>query len=468
VADRLRGTGARDPVVAERSVAVLPFENLSLDPESRWFSDGMTEEVIARLARVPDLRVISRTSIMRYRDTDLGVDMIGRELGVATILEGSVRRDGDRVRISARLVDTRSTRSLWAESWDRALGDVFAIQSDLADRIAHSLGIALAGGDPRATPDLEAYDLYLRGRFFWNQRTGAGLGRAIELFEEALARDPTFAMAHAGLADAWVVMPYHTPTPAPPALEAALQAADRALDLNPDLGEAHAARAFALTGRWEWDAAEPEFRRALELSPGYATAHQWLALLLLARGDTANALAAIRRAHELDPLSRVIGYELGLVLFVTGRNDEALVTFDRVIELDPGFPTAHLHRAWVLDHVGRHEEAVEALERWNALLPAVAFSAGALQAALVDGGPAAAHRFLADLPPDVPVPTLDRAGWSLRAGRVDDAFAWLNRGLEAHETWFFLLGNSPATEPIREDPRFRELLRAMDLAPDTP
>jgi TolB-like protein len=336
---------------------------------SRVSDLGMTEEVIARLARIPDLKVISRTSVMRYRDTDLTPAEIGRELGVASLLEGSVQREGDRLRISARLVDTRTTRTRWAESYDRALDDVFAIQTDLADRIAASLGLALAGVDPRSvaaqkppTADLEAYELYLRGRFFWNQRSPAGLARAIELFQGAVARDGTFYLAHAGLADAWVVMPYHTDAPALESLERALAAADRALSLAPDLGEAHAARAFALTGRWEWDAAETEFRRALELSPGYATGHQWHAVLLVARGRPGEALNAIRRAFALDPLSRIINYELALILLLGGATEEALARFDATLELDPGFAPAHLHRGWALEDLGRHDDMVEAVE----------------------------------------------------------------------------------------------------------
>lgn len=470
VAGQLVPAELRGPVLEEGSVAVLPFENLSADEGNRYFSDGMTEEVIARLARVPDLKVISRTSAMRYRDTELGPGEIGRELGVAALLEGSVQREANRVRISARLVDTRTTRTLWAETYDRALDDIFAIQSDLADRIAASLGLALAGVYPGAvaaaeppTADLEAYELYLRGRFFWNQRSAAGLARAIELFQDAVARDDNFQMAHAGLADAWVVMPYHTDAPALESLDRALAAADRALSLDPDMGEAHAARAFALTGRWEWDAAEAEFGRALALSPGYATGHQWHAVLLVALGRTEEALAAIRRAFALDPLSRVISYELGLILFVDGAREEALDRFDQTLELDPGFAQAHLHRAWVLEDMGRHSDMVDAVERWSAVLPEPAFEAEALRQAFLHGGATGAFDFLAGLPAHLPISAVDRARWCLRLDRVDEAFEWLRRGLEARDAWFIMLKTSPAILAVQDDPRFHELLRAMNL-----
>jgi adenylate cyclase len=470
VASRITDADQPPVVLEDGSVAVLPFENLSGEEANRYFSDGMTEEVIARLARIPDLKVISRTSAMRYRGTELGPGEIGRELGVASILEGSVQRDGDRLRISARLVDTRSTRTLWAESYDRAMEDIFAIQTDLAERIASSLGLALAGIDPATvvgpelpTGDLVAYDLYLRGRFFWNQRSPEGLARSIELFEEAIARDAAFYMAHAGLADSWVVMPYHTGGSAGESLDRALAAAERALALKPDLGEAHAARAFALTGMWQWDASETEFRRALELSPGYATGHEWYAVLLMARGRTKEGLEAIRRAFALDPLSRVISYVFGLILLVSGEPDEALDRFDRALELDPAFPLAHLHRSWALEELGRKEEMVEALERWSVLFAEPPFEPGALRQAFARGGTPGAFEFLADLPAGIPASALDRARWSLRLGRTDEALEWLERGRDERDVWFIVVNVSPAMRPLRDEPRFRNLLRAMNL-----
>lgn len=469
VADRILPEGS-SVVLEDGSVAVLPFENLSGEEANRYFSDGMTDEIIARLARIPGLKVISRTSAMRYRDTRLGPGEIGRELRVAALLEGSVQPQGNRLRISARLVDTETTRTLWAESYDRSFEDVFAIQTDLAERIAASLGMALVGLDPTGvaerelpTVDLEAYDLYLRGRYFWNQRSPEGLARSIELFQEALDRDPGFQLAHAGLADAWAVLPYHTGGAARESLDRALEAADRALALDPELGEAHAARAFALTGLWKWEASEAEFRRALALSPGYATGHEWHAVLLLTRGRTSEALEAIRRASALDPLSRVISYVHGLVLFVSGAPDEALSHFDRALELDPGFPLARLHRGWVLEELDRHPEMVESIERWNALIPDGAFEPGALSRAHQAGGPDEAYRFLADLPVDAPVSALDRARWSLKVGRPDEALDWLERGFEERDVWFSLMSVAPSMEPLRAHDRFGGLLSSMNL-----
>jgi tetratricopeptide (TPR) repeat protein len=308
-----------------------------------------------------------------------------------------------------------------------------------------------------------AYDLYLRGRFFWSQRSPEGLARSIALFEEAIARDPDFYMAHAGLADSWVVMPYHTGGAARESLDRALAAAERALALRPDLGEAHAARAFALTGKWQWDASETEFRRALDLSPGYATGHEWHAVLLMAQGRTEEGLEAIRRAFALDPLSRVISYVFGLILLVSGEPVEALDRFDRALELDPAFPLAHLHRSWVLEELGREEEMVDALERWSVLFPEPPFAPGALRQAFGRDGTPGAFEFLADLPAGIPASALDRARWSLRLGRTGEALEWLERGLEERDVWFIIVNVSPAIDPLRGEQRFTELLSAMNL-----
>jgi tetratricopeptide (TPR) repeat protein len=218
-----------------------------------------------------------------------------------------------------------------------------------------------------------------------------------------------------------------------------------------------------LTGKWQWDAAEAEFQRALELSPGYATGHEWHAVLLVARGHTDEALGAIRRAFALDPLSRVISYVYGLILLVSGEPAEALARMDRALELDPRFPLAHLHRGWVLEELGRHEEMVEALERWSALLPGPPFAPGALRLAFEQGGTAGAYAFLADLPPDAPASALDRARWSLRLDRLGEALDWLERGLEERDVWFNIVNASPTLRPLRDEPRFRDLLRAMAL-----
>lgn len=453
----------------EDSVAVLPFEALTGGSEDGYFADGMTDEVIARLAGVPGLRVISRTSAMRYRDRPWTLDEVGRELDVALVLQGSVRRQGDRVRVTAQLLETRTARTRWAETYDRPLEDVFAIQSELANRIGESLGAITRtqdGVQRRAeapTTDLNAYELYLAGRYFWNQRSPESLDRAIQLFREAVRLDPGFHLAHAALADAFVVLPYHSDVPAVEATEQARAAAMEALALEPELGEAHAALAFVNMGMREWSEAERGFERALALSPGYATAHQWHAALLMALGRVGEALDAIQRARSLDPLSLMINDELGLVLHAAGRSEESLARFRHTIELDSTFAPAHLHTAWVLEYRQRDKEAVEALERWAELLPNPPFQPGALRAAYAAGGPERVYTLLADLHPDARVSAVDRARWNLRLGRTDEAFRWLNRGLDNADPWISFLKVLPFTHLLHTDPRFDRLLARLQL-----
>ena len=471
MADRLAPPKGAALEVEEGSVAVLPFEPLGAEDDDRYFSDGMTDEVIARLARIPDLKVISRTSTMRYRDTDKGPREIGRELGVATLLESSLRREADRIRISARLLDARTERTLWAETFDRELEDVLALQSELAERIAESLGRAMGGVEALAsaehTPavgDVAAYELYLRGRFFWNRRDPEGLDRAVALLEDAVAMDPGFARAHAALADAFVVLPYHTDAATVASHERAREAAERALDLEPTLGEAHAALAFVHTTLWEWARAEEEFLRALELAPGYATGHQWYAAFLVAEGRIPEGLAAIRHARSMDPLSLMINDELGLILYVAGEMEAALEQFESTAELEPGFPPVHLHRAWVLENVERYDGMVEALETWNGLLPVPAFPPGSLRRAYEAGEEETAFMFLAELPDDAPVSPIDRARWNTWLGRTNEAFRWLERAFEVRDPWLTYIRAWPFTQPLRNDPRFSELLQRMNLA----
>lgn len=465
-----RPGGPADP----GSVAVLPFDNLGNDPETEYFSDGMTDEVIAQLTRVPGIKVISRTSVMRYKGSTEEPRRIGEELAVAALVEGGVQRFGDRLRVSAHLLEAHTGRQLWAETYDRELSDVFDIQTDLARRIASSLGRALGGGaapmdDPLAsaappTADLEAYELYLRGRYQWNRRSEEGLSRAVELLERATARDPEFALAHAGLADVWGVLPYHTGAASLEASERAREHAERALALDPSLGAAHAALGFALMSQWRWPDAEEAFQVALALSPGYATAHQWHGLLLLALARMDDAQAATRRAHALDPLSLIINHQLGLVLYQAGHPEEALTYFERTRELEPRHALAYLHASWALDDLERMDELVETLELWSASLARPPFEPGALGSAFAEGGRSAAFAFLADLPEGTALSPTDRARWLAEIGRIDQAFEQLEVAFRQRDVWLSFLVSWPFPEEMRSDPRFGALAERMGLS----
>jgi TolB-like protein len=460
-------SSARDGAAAAPpgSIVVLPFANLA-DADDEYFSDGITEDILGQLARIDGLRVISRTSATRYRDARIPLRTIAAELGVATVLEGSVRRSGDRVRVSVQLIDAATDSPLWSETYDRELADIFDIQAEIARRVAAALRTRLAVREgtqavPAAPPttDLEAYQLYLRGRYFWNRRTEDGLGRAIEYFEQALRRDPGFALAHAGVADALVVLPFYGVADRGSTHDAALAAAQRALVLDPDLGEAHAALGYVHFWRRQWQLADEHFQRARVLSPGYATALQWHAFLYAYRGRFDEAVTTARRALELDPLSVIINWNLGYFLLYTGGLDEALAQYALTLELEPGLALAHeqilrVHEqrgdlaAWLAEH-----ERFAAVSRdGDAAAPA------ALTAAAEAGGWDAVLRMMLHSAPGAQ--PLRRAEWHVRLGEVDAALALLE-GEAA-------LGGpvdvySPAFHRMREHPRFRRLRERLDL-----
>jgi TolB-like protein len=335
---------------AVKSIAVLPFANLSAEPESEYFSDGITFDIINNLAKISDLKVISRTSIMRYKTTDKPLRRIGEELGVAAIVEGEVQRVGDRVRIGAQLVDARTDEHLWAEQYDRELLDVFAIQSDVAHRVADALKATLTAAEKerierRPTDDSEAYNLYLKGRYFFDRR-GEGLLKGLEYFQQALEIDPDYALAHAGVADCYALLGFYGNLPAGEAWPRAKAAALRALEIDEGLAEAHCSLGFAgLYHDWDPLAAEKHLQRAIEVNPGYAPAHYWYACVFTALGRSEDALSKNRRALEVDPLSIFANAHYGWIMVTAARQYErGREQLKRTLELDPNLAVAH----WLL------------------------------------------------------------------------------------------------------------------------
>jgi TolB-like protein len=458
---------ASDPVAgsaphASGSVAVLPFDNFAVEDED-YFSDGITEDIIAQLTRVPDLTVISRTSAMRYRNTELSVRQIGAELGVGAILEGSVRRADGRVRIVAQLIDVATDAHLWAETYDREVADIFAVQSEVAREIASALGRTLvaptAGGQEHARTDPETYELYLRARHLWNQRRPAALRSAIQYFEEAIARDPNFALAHAGLADVYVVRPFADPTvPALPSAESAMAAARRALELDPTLGEAYAALGHASLVAWSFEDADEYFARALELTPGSATAHHWAGGYRAALGQTEEGLELLRRALELDPFSPRIHQDLASLL---GEADEAIRVLERGAELDPGYAVYYLVAWQVYAGAGEEDRALEALLRAHALAPASGLSADAVRAAFRDAELVGAVRLVLERAPATFNSNINRATAEFYLGDTEAAIQSLERMVDGHDAfsaWIFMWA-----EALEDDPRFQALVRRVGV-----
>jgi serine/threonine protein kinase/tetratricopeptide (TPR) repeat protein len=349
------------------SVAVLPFVNLSGDPEQEYFCDGMAEEIINALTQVEPIRVVARTSAFSFRGKEVDVRDIGRKLNVQALLEGSVRKAGNRVRITAQLINVGDGYHLWSERFDRDLADVFAIQDEISLAIVDRLKVKLLGDRKekmlrRYTQNLEAYDLYLKGRYHWNRRTPDALNKAMAHFEQVVRKDPDYALVYAGLADCYSMLAQvrvFTPKEAFPKAKAL---AKKALEIDETLAEAHTALAFALfCFDWDWAGAEREFRRAIELNPNYATARQWFAMALAKLRRTREAIQEILKALELDPLSLIINTSAGFVYFYSGREDKAVEQAEKILDMDPTFLGAHTILALVNKRRGKRKEGLEGI-----------------------------------------------------------------------------------------------------------
>lgn len=365
----IRGRLSRKRSPGIHALAVLPLENMSQDPDQEYFADGMTEALTTNLARISSLRVVSRTSAMQYKGVHKPLAQIARELGVDAVVEGSVVRSGQRVRISAQLIKADDDEHLWAEMYERDLDDVLHLQALVAQAIADQIRVHLtpeekmklaAAGDI----DAESYELYLRGRFYWNKRDPEGLKKSKELFEQAIARNPNFALPYVGLADTYLVMLESFPIPSTEALSKSRAASLQALKLDDNLAEAHASLAFVhFLLDWDWASAETEFRRAIALNPGYATAHHWYSMYLSAMGRCDEAITEFRRAQQSDPLSMIIRIDGAADLYWCHQLDPAIEEVRRVLEMSPDYQKAHLYLAGMYAHKGLYQESMTAYRR---------------------------------------------------------------------------------------------------------
>ena len=327
------------------SVAVLPLQNLSGDPSKEYLADGLTEELLTDLAQVRSLRVISRTSIMTYKGTTKRLPEIARELNVDAVVEGSVMRSGNRIQVTAQLIEARTDTHLWAQTYEGDVSDLLALQNQVAQTIVQQVGAKLTPEEEGRLKTVhltrpEAHEAYLLGRYYWNKRTTEGFARAHDSFQEATKRDPQYAPPYAGLADCYVLLAEYTLRPSAEVIPKARDAAVKALELDPMLAEAHASLGAAKVDGFDWKGGELELRRAIELNPSYATAHQWYAELLSQEGRSGEAIAEINRAQELDPLSLVVNTIEGRILLFAGLTDQAIDQLRKTLELDPGFTLA--------------------------------------------------------------------------------------------------------------------------------
>jgi len=365
--------GNHGAIAAQKSIAVLPFENLSADPGNAYFAEGIQDEILTRLSKIADLKVISRTSTQHYKSAPENLPEIAKQLGVANVLEGSVQKSGDAVRVTVQLIRALSDSHLWAETYDRKLIDTFGVESDVAQKIASSLEAKLTGSEQRAiaarpTENTEAYQLYLKGRFFWNKRTGQDLKVALDYFQKAVGADPNYAAAYAGIGDTCMLIPLFsagTPKEYFPKAEAA---ARHAIELDETTAEGHAALANLLFLEMNFTESEKEFRRAIELNPNYASAHHWFGNSLLASlGRFDEAIAEGKRSIELDPLSLINNADLGSTLMVARRYDEAIAQLQRTLALDANFYYAHWNLGEVLYYKGDLAGCIRECEKARSL-----------------------------------------------------------------------------------------------------
>jgi len=465
--------GRAAPAIA--SLAVLPLRNLSGDPEQEFFADGMTEALIARLAQIGALRVISHTSASVYKGVRKPLPAIARELSVDAIVEGSVMRAGDRVRISAQLVEAASDRHLWSNTYDRPLGDILDLHSEVSRAIVEELRAHLTPNERLRLSGTRpvhpaAYEAYLRGRFFWNKRSPVGLAKGSACFQESIDADPLYAPAWSGLADCHNLLGAFRWKPSREAFPLAHAAAARALELDPELAEGHTSLGFVLQYfDWDWARADAAYRRAIAINPGYATARQWYADYLTGLARLDDAFAEVERAVELDPLSPVVGTSHGDTFYYARRYDEAIARYRRALELDPAYRWARLNIGRTLQEMGRHDEAIRTYEEAHRdagmsleISPILAYAWAAA------GERARAQAML----PGIlewwragHVSPYSVANIHVALGDRDQAFVWLERAFEDRDRMMTSLRVHPRLDSIRDDPRFASLLARMNLAP---
>ena len=371
---RPRSTSPSAATISNKSIAVLPFDNLSGDPQNAYFSEGVQDEILTRLAKIAELKVISRTSTQRFKSAPNDLRQIAQQLGVENILEGSVQKANDQVRVNVQLINALTDAHLWADTYDRKLTDIFAVETEIAKTVADVLQAKLTGSEQhviaaRPTANSEAHQLYLKGRFFWNKRTGDDLKKSIDYFQQAIAADPNYALAYAGVADAYVFLPGYTAGSPQDCYPKAKAAAKKALKLDDTLAEAHTTLAIALL-LYDFDFAQAirEFQHAIELNPNYATAHQQygnIGLIDLGRFD--DAIAEGNRAAELDPLSLVINADVGANYYYARRYDEAIAQLRKTLEMDPGYYYAYITLGEALEMKGAGDTAIAEYQKARAL-----------------------------------------------------------------------------------------------------
>jgi len=469
---RMFGEANAGPI---RSVAVLPLQNLSNDPNQEYFVDGMTDELITNLAQIRALKVVSKTSIMQYKNTRTPLPQIGRELGVDAVVEGSVLRSGDRVRITAQLIRTATDRHIWAEAYDGDLKDVLALQARVAEAITNQVKLNLTAeesGRLRRAPAVnpEAFDLYLRGRYAWNQRSVNGFHNAIQYFNRAIEKDPNFALAFSGLADSYTLLALYGE--GYPGITQAQAAAEKALQLDDQLAEAHTSlAAVKILHDWDWQGAEQEFQRAINLNPNYAQAHHWYGnLLLAAQGRHEEAMAELRRAQELDPFSLIITADIGFEDYLTGQDDMALEAYQKVLNANPNFVPAHFYLAMLYQHRGQYDLWIKEVTEDDELSGYASlaehlrqlYARGGMRAVMEETSRAGGATRIAPHK-DARADYCSSAVANLVLGKTTAALNGLDDCYRGEALGLIYLKVDPLWSSLRGEPRFQDLLRRLHM-----
>ena len=456
-----------------RSLLVLPLENLSRDPEQEYFADGLTEELITRLARIGALRVLSRTTAMHYKGVRRPLPEIARELQVDGVVEGTVLRSGEQVRISAQLIHAPTDTHLWADSYERDLRNILALQSEVAQAIAREVQVKLTPEERARFAEVapvnpEAYEAYLKGRYHWNRRSAADLPMAVRCFQQAIAKDSAYAAAYAGLADSLSSFGTWSFVSPNEGCAKAKGPALRALDLDPSLGEAHVSLAW-IKAWYDYDfvAAEGEFERAIELNPRYPTAHYWFGFFLAYMGRYEEGYTELQRAIRLDPLSAVIHWGFGFVYWCSRRYDQAIEELTKAVELDPTFAPAYAFLGWVYSLRSSHEVAITSLRRAVQLSQGASQWLGSLGEAYAAGGNCDEARKILEQLNDL---SKERYVTPYIVGRIytalgekDEAIRWLETAYQERAAWMVVLKTDPHLDALRSDLRFQDLLHRMNF-----
>jgi TolB-like protein/Tfp pilus assembly protein PilF len=464
-----------DQVQTINSLAVLPLVNATSDPNAEYLSDGITESIINSLSQLPQLKVMSRNTVFRYKGREIDSSQVGRELNVRTLLLGRVLQFGDRLVVRVELIDAREGTQLWGEQFNRCYDDIFELQEEIAREIAGKLRLRLSGAEKgrltkRYTENAEAYGLYLKGRYFWNKRTLETLEKSIEYFKKAIELDPDYALAYVGVADSYTKLGDVGIAALPPskAFSIAKVAAIRALENDSALAEAHTSLGHLNLHDYEWLEAEREFKHAIELNPNYATAHHWYAYQLLMNGRQSEAINEIEQALFLDPLSLPINADYGEVLYFARRPDQAIEQLRKTLEMDPHFYPTHSDLARVYEQVGRYEEAIREIQTALALAPKSTDALATLAHIYAASGKKEQALHLLEQLNEVAkskyVSPYGVAVVYTALGDADHAFKWLQTATEEHAAWVIYLNVDPRLDSLRREPRFKSLLDSVGLS----